>query len=86
MPGRGTDVATISDRRIEALRRMAEDAERVEFTRALEDGRIRTGMATPEDVLGLIDTIAELRAEVAVYEQFVDDVGPFEDEPRLRVV
>lgn len=50
----------ISGPRIRAVRWMASHCDRVEFSRTLPDGRVSAGMATPEDILGLIDIIEEL--------------------------
>lgn len=63
----------MSEARIDALERMALACDRVEFSRVLADGRIYSGMATPEDVLDLIDMLRELRREVAVYEDAIGD-------------
>ena len=56
----------ISEPRIRAIHRMATECDRVEFCRALPDGRVRSGMATPEDILGLIDIIDQQRRRLAL--------------------
>ncbi len=53
--------ALISEPRIRAIHHMASECDRVEFSRALPDGRVSAGMATPEDILGLIDIIEQQR-------------------------
>lgn len=61
----------ISEPRIRAIEWMATHCERVEFSRALPDGRVSAGMATPEDILGLIDIIDAQRRTLARLEPHV---------------
>lgn len=55
----------ISEPRIRTIAVMATNCDRVEFSRTLPDGRVSAGIATPEDIIGLIEIIEEQRFRLA---------------------